>query len=439
MKRQIVKKAHNSSTQQIEQMIETALSPGNFISYSAGSSFISELDRVEKHLNKIIPTDPGLAVTFFETFLAGCFEKIEEIDDSSGGFGMFVDSLFAGWVKARQAASSDPDETVTRLLTWGDNDPYCLCHNLEKNSIPHLNKAGLVAMEKQARACLKSANKAKYEYRKWSEVLRLLYIQQQSVDGYLVIAEETGLTDQDCHAIATMLADRRKYKDALSWVERGIALSEKTGFPVKHDLKSLRWDLLSKLGRDSEALDAVWAAYVKDPDKYSYRDLMNYVPKSDRNEWHIKAIQAATNTNLRTLIELMIEMKEVDRLAELLRSQKIADLESITHFVLEPAAKALEKNFPDVAARLWCAQGLRILTSKKSKYYNAAISNFEHGRRCFAVAGSSTEWEAVVEKVRAEHRRKLGFMSDFEKVVAGGGPSKRPSFLERARTRWGQR
>jgi hypothetical protein len=37
--------------------------------------------------------------------------------------------------------------------------------------------------------------------------------------------------------------------------------------------------------------------------------------------------------------------------------------------------------------------------------------------------------------VRADHRRKVGFMAEFEELVAGAGPSAKPSFLERAKAR----
>src|SRR2546427_87313 len=56
--------------------------------------------------------DPGRAVSLYETFLAGCYEKAEELDDSSGNFGMFVVRLYRDWIKARQAASADGDETA---------------------------------------------------------------------------------------------------------------------------------------------------------------------------------------------------------------------------------------------------------------------------------------------------------------------------------------
>jgi hypothetical protein len=42
-----------------------------------------------------------------------------------------------------------------------------------------------------------------------------------------------------------------------------------------------------------------------------------------------------------------------------------------------------------------------------------------------------------VDEVRADHRRKTGFMSGFEEVVAGLVPSKKRSFLERAKMCWG--
>jgi hypothetical protein len=44
-----------------------------------------------------------------------------------------------------------------------------------------------------------------------------------------------------------------------------------------------------------------------------------------------------------------------------------------------------------------------------------------------------------IAEVRSAHRRKAGFMADFERLVAGQGPSDEPSFLERAKSRWSSR
>jgi uncharacterized Zn finger protein len=99
----------------------------------------------------------------------------------------------------------------------------------------------------------------------------------------------------------------------------------------------------------------------------------------------------------------------------------------------------LEKAHPDLSARLWRAQGMRIVSAAKSEYYDAALSNFERARRCYVRAGLAAEWANTVCQIRVSHRRKAGFMSGFEALAARHGRASQPSFLERSKTRWGVR
>lgn len=92
----------------IEATMEAALRPGDFIGYNAGWPFVADLEEVRKEIERLITVEPARAVGLFETFLAGCYEKVEELDDSSGNFGMFVVDLFCNWVKAQQKAGTDP-------------------------------------------------------------------------------------------------------------------------------------------------------------------------------------------------------------------------------------------------------------------------------------------------------------------------------------------
>jgi len=111
----------------------------------------------------------------------------------------------------------------------------------------------------------------------------------------------------------------------------------------------------------------------------------------------------------------------------------------VSHYATEPAAKKLEKAHPELAARLWLAQGLRIVDAKKSKYYDAALSNFERGRNCYVKAGQRTEWEKIVRKVCAAHFRKTGFIGAFQALAGGAKRESEPSFLEHAKQRWRER
>jgi hypothetical protein len=206
-----------------------------------------------------------------------------------------------------------------------------------------------------------------------------------------------------------------------------------------HELARLKRDILTKLGRGNEALDAAWADYREHPSKYTYDDLMKFVPKAEHTHWHEKAIEAAVGADLHSAIELLVATKELERLADLVRQATDHALEGLSHYTTGPIAKKLEKIHPDLAARLWCAQGLRIINAKKSKYYDAALSNFESAKRCFERARLGAEWQKVVSQVRADHHCKSGFMSGFERLVAGFGPSDEPSFLDQAKARWNKR
>ena len=67
----------------LEAAIEVALQPGRFIGYRAGWDFVSSLEEVAGQLEPLVRTDTKRAVGLYETFLAGCYEKAEELDDSS--------------------------------------------------------------------------------------------------------------------------------------------------------------------------------------------------------------------------------------------------------------------------------------------------------------------------------------------------------------------
>jgi hypothetical protein len=152
-----------SKVDPIEQEIELTLNPGAFIPDRACYSFVSDLDKVAAKIAKLIASDPSRAVALYETFLAACYLKIEELDDSSGSFGQLVDELYCGWIKARQAEGASPDETVARLLAWMDDDEYGFCYQLEKDAAKVLDKANLAAFVTQIRARFDAAALSNFE------------------------------------------------------------------------------------------------------------------------------------------------------------------------------------------------------------------------------------------------------------------------------------
>jgi len=444
----VTKKTARGQRDPLEPEIEGALDPGRFVGDRGCFCFVSDLEEVESDIAELVQSAPARAVTLYEAFLAGCYEKADELDDSSGSFGMFVANLFCAWVKARQAAGAAPEETAARLLAWMDDDPYGFCYGLETEVASVLDKTGRAALVAQVRERFDipdepgdrpAGRNTGYGRRRWAEVLRALHIGQKDVGAYVELAEQTGLTAKDCHAVARILIAKRKREEALSWVERGIEIAAKDprSSSADYELGNLRRELLRKLEREGEALESAWSEFREHPSKYSYDDLMKFVPKQDRASWHAKAMEGAAGADLHSLIGLLVETKETERLSELVKHSADQELETVSHYALEPAATRLEKAaHAGEAARLWQAMGMRVVKEKKSKYYGAALRNFERAKRCYDRAGLGADWENVVREVRTEHHRKTGFMPGFEEVVGGSGSSQEPPFLERAKARW---
>jgi len=428
----------------LEQTIETALAPGTFISYNGAWSFVKDVQGVAKDIDKLIESDPVRAAHLYETFIAACHEKAEEIDDSSGSFGMLVENLFCEWIKARQAADEDRDETAKLLLAWMENDPYGFCYDLDREAAKVLDKKGLDAFARQVRemfeAAAKPGNDEKGRYpgharRRWGEALKTILAAQRNIDDYIALCEESELGTKECKVIAGMYRSRRRLDDALAWVEHGLEIARSAnGISfADHDLSVLKRAILANLGRTGDSLQSAWAEFQGHPCLFRYKELMRYVPAKEKKVWHGKAMEASEKGALDLQIELWLEKKQIYRLVTRLRRATDEKLEGLSHYRTEPAARKLERSYPDVAARVYRALCMRIVNAGKSKYYDAALDNLERAKKCYVKSGRETDWDALVADVRERHYRKKGFMAGFEQVVSG---YKEPTFMERAKHRW---
>jgi hypothetical protein len=315
------------------------------------------------------------------------------------------------------------------------------------------DRAGLAAFEQDVRVhfdkeCAALAGQKRpaipnpnYARDHWCRMLKAVYSQQRNVARYIDLTERTELTQADCEAIAAMLQARRKPNDALAWVERGLAMEKPnaSGRGASYKLGEMRRALLVKLDRGGEALDSAWAGFQNQPGKFTYEELVRYIPKAERGAWHEKAMDAAEQGDLDSVIELWLSAKENGRLVERLERTSDTKLESLSHCVTEPAAERLAKTHPGVAAKVFRAMCIRIIDKGKSKYYSEALSNLEKAKNCYQRAGLDPQWQALISEIRQEHSRKSGFMPGFERIVRGAGPSTEPSFLDRARGNWASR
>jgi tetratricopeptide (TPR) repeat protein len=429
--------------------IETTLRFGDFVGYDAMFSFTDELDQVERKLQALVAGgEAERARVLYEVFLAGCYEKIEEVDDSSGGLSMFWDSLFRGWVLARQSSGCPAAETVRLILKWKATDAYGYCHDIEKEVSGILDAEGydlLVAhmqrslKEKIAKAQGEAADRfseSGIAAQIASGALKEVYRARGDVSSYAELAERTGLTPRDCERLAEMEKAKRRWKPMLAWAEKGLALAETREWhgEAGHSLSELKMEALGRLGRKEEALAQAWRAFEEYPSVFRYEDLIRLAPKNAKGQWQERALALAESGRLEDFMELCVKVKVWERLASRVLASTAEALEAVSHYVGEPAARGLAKRNLAAAAAVHRAMGFRVLTAKKSKYYGAALKNFKGAQALFLKAGLEPEWTATVTRVRTEHGRKYGFMEGFERLLKGT-LREEPTFDDRVNAR----
>src|SRR5258708_5565408 len=162
----------------IDRMIEDAFQPGEYTWQYEAASLVHEIGLVEAEIANLVRSEPARAVRLYETLLAGCDAAAEEIDDSDGDFGTFAGTLFPGWIKARQAAGLDCDQTVMLLLKFMEEDNYGFCNDLTPSAVKVLDRAGLAAFEREGRARLDKACKTLAERKRRREPNPNYYLDQ---------------------------------------------------------------------------------------------------------------------------------------------------------------------------------------------------------------------------------------------------------------------
>jgi tetratricopeptide (TPR) repeat protein len=425
------------------------LMPGHFFRRDEVSGLVTNLDGMRRKLEGLVKAgEAARAVRLYEIMLSGVYAKIEEADDECD-LAMLFHRLACGWIRARQAASLPGEETIGQLLNWMKNDNYGFCHEIEKEVIKALDRKGRQLfighfqkfVKKALPAPANGAAKAVFDYendvRLPAMSLKDIYQSLCDAPAYAALCGQLGFSPRDCERLAEMEISKKHWTTALDWVEKGITLEPTRDWhnESNHSLKELKPEILLHLGRKEDALALAWSEFQENPNEFAYEDLMRYAPGNAKAAWHEQAMAAAASADLGEFIPLCVKAKDWERLGKRLHSAKPAELEALSHYCTEPAAKALAKKDPLAAAKLYRALGLRILNAVKSKYYDAALDHFEKARKLYCGAGQTPNWEELAGTVRNAHSRKRGFLAAFEQI-ASGTSKQPPSFAAQAQEQW---
>ncbi len=130
------------------------------------------------------------------------FALTSDIALRSAGLGMFIDELFRGWIKAAQAADTNPASVASRILQWQEDDDYGFTHEIWKQVSPILNAKGKAAYRKVLEdRCFAKNAKAKragdgHKEVTWAadiDALKVVYAAQKDFDAFQSLAEQSRL------------------------------------------------------------------------------------------------------------------------------------------------------------------------------------------------------------------------------------------------------
>jgi len=430
--------------------IEDALDPGAFVSYNQAWRFVEGLEHVKDRLDTLAGDDPERAIEPYELFLSGCYDKADEIDDSGGGLGDFFQGLFLSWVKARQRAKCDTEQTVKQILAWIENDDYGFTYQIEQQVaavllkteyrlfVQHFEEQFNKTYHQLENKELLPIFKYPWEFRKPAMALREIYVAKKDNKSYIKLLGRYSCSPTDCENMAKMCQAKRRYAESLKWVQKGLSLEKKGNWANEKawELKGMKQKLLHKVGRTRDALQAAWEEFRKHPSDYSYEDLMQYVPRAERTTWHAKAMNTAAKGDFYGFMELCVKTKEWEQLAMRVASENHQKLEALSHFVMEGAAKGLERRFKPEAAKVCRALGMRIVNRGKSKYYAYALDHLRKAKQCYEKSGLQKEWDSLVATIRKNHSRKSSFIGEFERIASGQARPAIQSFATKSKKRW---
>ena len=333
--------------------IKRGLMPGRFVRYDDMFDFTGNLDEVEAKIASLVDNgEAERAVALYELFLAGCYDKMEECDDSGANLSMFWTELFCGWIQARQAAELPASETVEQILRWMENDDYGFCYRIERDVVKALNREGYRLFVRHFEETVNRGIAVLPEPRpdvifEYDNSIRLpalslkdIYHARRDAKSYAGLCERLGFSPRDCERLVEIEIARKRWDKALMWLEKGLALEPERDWRNERalSLEHSKPEILQKLGRSRESLAMAWADFEEHACGYAYDRLMQYVPRGKKKEWHGRAMATAERGDLGDFMDICVKTKEWSRLASRIQATPHPKLEGLSHYHLEPAA-----------------------------------------------------------------------------------------------------
>jgi hypothetical protein len=288
-----------------------------------------------------------------------------------------------------------------------DNGYGVFDYMIEKCKVA-LGDEGLVTLEKLFRDEVAQQSE---NFKKQSLVscLKEIADAQNNVDKYLELTREfPSVSDQyDNLQSAKRLVGAGRAQEALTLmagVDRNVAA-------WKSDIDDVLLRCYQKLGLKDEAKQLLEQGFLSSPSCDTLQRLLDVTEDSEENRERYIECAVSKTTSPFTLMRFLVEIKDDDRLASLVR-KKNDSWDGGMYFYLTPAAELLEQRYPLEASILYRALIDDVMERAQSRYYHHAaryLKQLTILEPHIADYGSYQSQQDYVAAIRHQHKRKSAF------------------------------
>lgn len=424
--------ANKIDAKALRNTINRAFAVHDFVDYRAMPDYCRRVYPVVEALAALPESGRAVdALPLLDYALERGFIAWEQVDDSGGEVGEFIEMLARAHCRAATLAQPDgPDlaNQLNRLKTTSPVDCFPLA-----NYIDALGEEGLARYRWLLQCEWRKVPQREPGYKRHYSSSEPSYFgitdrmrELARLDGdveALIAIESRDLSSPGCFlAVARILNEASRHDEALAWVERGDR-----SFPDEVDRHIAEYliEAYANAARHDDALHVAWRDFAFRPDLKKYQKLKTCAERTMAwPQWREKA-----------LAELAADPKPDDGTLRSRFDARRRDTETLLDVHLwegsigaalaearaygcsldrmATLAQACEKDHLDDAVRFYKKLAANCIEGRKKHSYAAAASYIRKIGHLLAAAKRRREFETYLAEVKREHGAKRNFMAEL--------------------------
>lgn len=387
-----------------------------FLDYSGSFRYARKTGDVLDALDRVATDHPGMAGPLYRLVITHVTRTSEQADDSAGAIGDAAGRAVEGYAAACRAAPPDPVELAIWLIEFQLDGPGWPELPIEEFA-EALGEDGLTAYRQRLadlNAAMPPGSASRFDHRRFMVThLRERYLRAVAgdVDALIALYAEDLSHPYQYVRIGEALRDAGRFDDAISWLRRGLAESDRSDAR----LDALLAELYTRTGQHAEALDIHWSIFRGRPDVATHRQLLDAAERAgslaeagERAMSHLRERAARGGYHADPLVSILLSTDDIDA------AWAAANQYGCSTGCLFNIAERRAATHPADAIPVYAQQVELAIDRKKQSGYAEAAKLLGVLRSLHKRAGS--DFAGYLAEIKETHRRKRTLLTELTRA-----------------------